>query len=225
MAARYSDDAWRKRLRAAVRRHWKKHWAIAEAAGVTPATLSRIITSVHVSPRLDSIVRIARAVEISVGRDLLDERGFELTDGELKAVTAGVAALKAALARARPPQHDARASPNAWRMKGAQPTIPSQFRKAGARLVYHAAGDSMLPAGIADGDMLFVRPCSDLHEAQGSVVVAELGGEFYVKRLAIRAATTFLESANERYAPIEVDDGDRSLRIVGIVVGRMLTFE
>jgi SOS-response transcriptional repressor LexA len=59
----------------------------------------------------------------------------------------------------------------------------------------------MLPAGIADGNMLFVQPCSELREAEGRVVVVELGGEFYVKRLAIRSGTTFLESANERYAP------------------------
>lgn len=37
MAGRQSDDAWRRRLRAVVKRYWKKQWAVAEDAGVAQA--------------------------------------------------------------------------------------------------------------------------------------------------------------------------------------------
>ena len=222
---RYGDDTWRRRLRAAVVRHWKKHWAIAEDAGVTPPGLSRILTGRSRFPSFDLIFRIARAADISVGRDLLDEQGFELTDDEQAAVVAGVAALQAALARARSPLKNARAQPNAWKMKRERERIPRMHRDAGARVIYHATGDSMLSAGVADGDMLFVRPCADVRESEGRVIVAELGGDFFVKRLGIREGRVFLDSADEGYAPIEIREEDRGFRIIGIVVGRLLRFD
>src|SRR5438477_357286 len=143
---RYSDDAWRRRLRGAVVRHWKKHSAIAEDAGISAGGLSRILRGHSRFPLFDVIARLAQAAGVSVGRDLLDERPFDLTDEELVAVRAGVAALQAALARSRPPLKDARARPNAWKMKREAERIPRRFRELGARVIYHATGDSMLPA-------------------------------------------------------------------------------
>jgi len=217
------DDAWRRALRIAVQKHWKKQWAIAEDAGITAATLSRILHAVIARPELDTIVRLARALGIGVGRDLLSERGFEFTPDELEAVKAGVAALKTALDRARPPLQDARREPNAWTMRDEPMRIPAEYRALGARRIYHAAGDSMIGAGIAPDDSLFVRPCQDLREAEGKVVVVTLGGALYVKRLVLVQGAVVLESRNERYAPIFVQD-DEPFTLLGVVVGRFLHF-
>lgn len=76
-------ELWRERLREAVEQSPKKHSAIARAAGMAPATLSRILTGEHVRPSLASVVRIARACNVTLGW-LLDEpvRGVELTPHE-----------------------------------------------------------------------------------------------------------------------------------------------
>lgn len=217
------DDAWRRLLRVAVQKHWKKQWAIAEDAHLSAASLSRILNAATAHPALETVVRIANAVGISVGKDLLDERGFQLTREELDAVTAGLHALKAALDRTRPPLLDARAEPNAWSMKREPMRIPAEYRERGARLVFHAAGDSMLGAGIAPNDHLFVVPCTDVRDGEGEVVVVKLGDKLYVKRLRLVRGAVVLESANERYAAITVQS-DEPFALVGIVVGRFLEF-
>lgn len=217
------DDAWRRVLRVAVQKHWKKQWAIAEDAGITAPTLSRILHAAIARPEMETIARLARALGIGVGRDLLDERGFELTPEELDAVKVGVAALNAALDRARPPLRDARREPNAWTMLKEPTRIPAAYRALGARRVYHAAGDSMIGAGIAPDDILFVRPSQDLREAESKVVVVTLGGALYVKRLALVQGAVVLESMHERYGPIEVYD-DEPFTLLGVVVGRFLHF-
>jgi transcriptional regulator with XRE-family HTH domain len=70
---------WRDRLRDAVNRSGKKHSYIAEDAGITRATLSRIMTGIHQHPRFDTVVRIAHAAGERVGW-VCGEEGFSLDD-------------------------------------------------------------------------------------------------------------------------------------------------
>ncbi len=72
---------WRGRLRDAITRSGKKHYLIAENAGITRATLSRVLTGAHGEPRFDTIVKIVRAVDENVGW-LLGEQGFGLSSDE-----------------------------------------------------------------------------------------------------------------------------------------------
>jgi transcriptional regulator with XRE-family HTH domain len=65
---------WRARLRLAVALSGKKHSIIAEDAGITPATLSRILTGVHSKPQFETVVRIAHAAGEHVGWILLEPR-------------------------------------------------------------------------------------------------------------------------------------------------------
>jgi len=73
-------------------------------------------------------------------------------------------------------------------------------------------GDSMIQAGIYDGDMVIVRsqPAADPNE----IVVALIGDEATVKRLAYEGRQPYLVPENPRYAPIRGE-----FEIIGKVVG------
>jgi transcriptional regulator with XRE-family HTH domain len=82
-----SSENWRERLKFAVKRDGRKQAAIAWAAGITPETLSRIMTGRSARPQLETVARIAHACGTTVGwllseTELLtsDERGT-LRDG------------------------------------------------------------------------------------------------------------------------------------------------
>ena len=72
-------------------------------------------------------------------------------------------------------------------------------------------GDSMIEAGIFEGDKLIVRPQPDAEN--GEIVVALLQDEATVKRLRKQAGEVWLMPENSAYEPI---DG-RNARILGKV--------
>lgn len=77
-----------------------------------------------------------------------------------------------------------------------------------------AAGDSMLDAGIREGDILVVD--RSLEAADGSVVIACVDGEFTVKYLRKDAEGLRLEPGNRKYRPIRFTEG-MELRLFGVV--------
>ena len=72
-------------------------------------------------------------------------------------------------------------------------------------------GDSMIGAGILDGDMVVVRPQSSADD--GQIVVARIGDEATVKRLLRRNGQIWLMPENDAYSPI---DGSQA-EIIGLV--------
>ena len=64
------------------------------------------------------------------------------------------------------------------------------------------SGDSMLGAGIHDGDLLVVD--RSLDPRPGRVVVAVLDGAFTLKRLVRHRGRLRLEAANSAYPPLEL---------------------
>ncbi len=73
-------------------------------------------------------------------------------------------------------------------------------------------GDSMIDAGIMDGDLVQVR--RQPHADEGDIVVAIVGGEDgVVKRLVREGRAYVLESANPKYRPIL-----RDFQVVGKVL-------
>ena len=81
-------------------------------------------------------------------------------------------------------------------------------------------GDSMIDAGICEGDLVVVR--AQDHAEDGQIVVALVDGESTVKRLARRNGKLRLEPANRRYEPIAVA-GDT--KILGKVIGVIRSYE
>lgn len=205
---------WRERLRAAVAKSGKKQSVIAMEAGVSPETLSRILTATHERPTFESVVQIAHAANETVGW-LLDERGFSLSADEQHQLRQVVRFLDRTLLAAESTRGD-RPEPNAV---SATAEIPRVYTVRGARLVYEASGQSMLGAGIADRDLLFVKPTRGTREALGRVVVCRIDGAEYVKTLDTHAGRMRLLSHDERVPPIEVIDPE-TFELIGIVVGR-----
>ena len=63
-------------------------------------------------------------------------------------------------------------------------------------------GDSMINAGIHDGDILVVDRA--LEADNNKVVVANLDGELTVKRLSIKDTSVLLMPDNPKFEPIEI---------------------
>ena len=72
-------------------------------------------------------------------------------------------------------------------------------------------GDSMINAGILDGDKVIVRP--QQHADDGQIVVARIGDEATVKRLRRRNGQIWLMPENEHYDPIDGTEAE----VIGIV--------
>lgn len=72
-------------------------------------------------------------------------------------------------------------------------------------------GDSMINAGILDGDTVVVRPQSNADE--GQIVVARIGDEATVKRLHRQGGRVWLMPENPAYTPIDGTDA----QLVGLV--------
>jgi DNA polymerase V len=90
------------------------------------------------------------------------------------------------------------------------------IRHPAATFYVRVSGDSMRGAGIFDGDLIIVDravECSD-----GSIVVARLGDEFTLKRIAKKGDRVYLQPENENYQPIEVTE-ESDCEIWGRVVG------
>ena len=79
-------------------------------------------------------------------------------------------------------------------------------------------GDSMIEAGIFDGDFLFVRKQADAQ--RGEIVVAMIDGEATVKYYHPEGETIVFKPANQTMGPIIVRRRDwKSVNLLGIVVG------
>jgi transcriptional regulator with XRE-family HTH domain len=207
--------SWRERLRAAVDASGRTQNAIAASAGVTPETLSRVLSGIHVQPAFDTVVRITHAIGESVGT-LLEEPAFVL-DGEQRAEIRRVIGYLHAAVRMSP-VIDALSAPNAVEQRAAE--VPRSYYLRGARVVFQAVGDSMIEAGILNGDLLFVAPTHAVRDVAKRIVVCRVAGTTLVKQLELSAGRIRLLSCNTRYAPIDVDE-ENDFQLTGIVIGRL----
>jgi transcriptional regulator with XRE-family HTH domain len=208
---------WRDRLRMAIEKSGKKHSVVAAEAGITRATLSRVLTATHQNPTLDTIVKIAHAINENVGW-ILDEPSYVLSGDEQRKLHEAVRILETSLRSATRQRRTARPESNAVPIGGNR-EIPRAFAAAGARLIYEAAGDSMIGAAIADRDLLFVKPTNNIRDATRKIVICRLDAEEYVKYLDVRNGHIRLLSRNERHGAVDVTDPD-DFELIGIVVGR-----
>lgn len=78
-------------------------------------------------------------------------------------------------------------------------------------------GDSMMNAGILDGDFVLVRRQETAD--RGEIVVAQIGDEATVKRYYPEKKRIRLEPENPNYGPIIVEKGSPGFAIAGKVVG------
>ena len=91
--------------------------------------------------------------------------------------------------------------------------LPAQFVPNGEAFMLRVSGDSMIDAGIHDGDYAIVSSTSSAHE--GDIFVAMVDDEATVKYFHRHGGGFELRPANETLSPIFVDD----VRILGKVTG------
>ena len=75
-------------------------------------------------------------------------------------------------------------------------------------------GNSMIDAGISDGDMIVID--RSLMAENNKIAVCFLDGEFTVKRIVKRAKKLFLKPENSNYKEIEIEK-ENNLIVWGIV--------
>ena len=83
-----------------------------------------------------------------------------------------------------------------------------------ATFFVRVAGESMLNAGIQDGDTLIVD--RSLEAKNNNIVIATLNGDFTVKRLVYRASEPWLIPCNPSYPDIQLTE-DMDTVIWGVV--------
>lgn len=87
-------------------------------------------------------------------------------------------------------------------------------RNPAATFFLRATGDSMLGAGIHDGDLLIVD--RSVEAGHNRVVIAALDGELLVKRIVQRGRHTFLAPANPDFPEIDITNREY-VHIWGVV--------
>jgi repressor LexA len=93
--------------------------------------------------------------------------------------------------------------------------LPADFTGEGQLFMLRVRGDSMIDAGIFDGDFVVARQQSEARK--GDIVVAGIpGDEATVKSYSRKGGKVTLLPANARLKPIELDAGD--VTIYGKVV-------
>lgn len=94
--------------------------------------------------------------------------------------------------------------------------LPTSLVGDGPLFMLGVRGDSMIEAGVLDGDLVVVREQPTVE--QGEMCAALVEGEATVKFFRrTRAGELFLDPANERYEPIPLGAGSDA-RIMGKVV-------
>ena len=98
-------------------------------------------------------------------------------------------------------------------------TIPDDIG-SGERFALQVKGDSMIGAGIMDGDRVILKQQGTAEN--GEIVCALIEGEATLKRFFKKGGVVTLKAENEKYPPITVSEGE--FRIVGRIVGLLRKF-
>jgi repressor LexA len=94
--------------------------------------------------------------------------------------------------------------------------LPKELVGDGQLFMLRVRGDSMIEAGVLDGDLVVIREQPSVE--QGEMCAALIDGEATVKFFRrTRSGEVFLDPANERYEPIPVPQ-DQTASIMGKVV-------
>lgn len=102
-------------------------------------------------------------------------------------------------------------------------SVPRYFLKGGFKyFALTVKGDSMIDAGILEGDVIVCRSTKEARN--GQIVVAVIDGEATVKTFSHQRKTIELIPANKNYQPIVVDESVGDFKIVGNLVGLLRSY-
>ena len=183
-------------------------------------------------PTLKEIAERFGLASANAARDhvlALERKGFLKRTGEKSRALSLAPALRTAAA--------AVAAPRGWPLVGVVPAgtpvlaeenfegyvdLNELFGGGEGTFLLRVRGESMIGAGINDGDIVVVR-----HQEQvvsGEIGVAVVGGEATVKRLFHEEGTWRLQPENPAMDPIRVWEGDPEFRVAGKVIGVVRRF-
>lgn len=96
-------------------------------------------------------------------------------------------------------------------------TIPEVLMRKKPTFLLRVRGDSMIDAGILDGDLIAVRKTNSAEI--GQIVVARIDDEVTVKRLERQGSKVVLQPANDCYQPIILNAEDLAIegKFVGLI--------
>ncbi len=102
-------------------------------------------------------------------------------------------------------------------------SVPRYFLKGGFKyFALTVKGDSMIEAGILEGDVIVCRSTKEARN--GQIVVAVIEGEATVKTFSYQKKVIELLPANKNYRPIVVDESVGDFKIVGNLVGLLRSY-
>lgn len=207
------------RLRSAIAAKGMKHSWLAAEAGITAATLSNILTGRTSDPSLSVIRAIARALDEPLAA-IVDEPPTPLLDSEQEILRQAIEILErriltpstrtfARAASGREPRSEAEALP--------RHDIPAALHRRGARLAFRVAGDALVAEGIKAGDVLYVKPGTEIRTADGRLTVCRVDGATLVRKLIATARGIRLQAGG---GSMSVPDA-AEFELVGVVVAHL----
>lgn len=159
----------------------------------------------------------------------LEKKGFiKRSSGLPRAVrVVGPAPLHPPAPPIAPPERGGMAVPIAGRVRAGTPhlaiediagyvTLDEPFFKCSGAFLLKIEGDSMIGAGINDGDYIVVKP--DVHVVNNDIVVALLNEEATVKRLFKMGDMYILKPENPMMEPVYVKEGSGDFSVIGKVI-------
>ncbi len=187
--------------------------------------IHRLITALEERGFIRRLAHRARAIEIVKLPDTLAPSGATFTpkiiDGDLPDSTPAAAKTIAIEATELPVLGRIAAGEPIQAINDIPPEIavPSQMLSgSGKHYALEVKGDSMIDAGINNGDVVVIRETSQASD--GDIVVAQIEGyEATLKRFRRKGDTIMLEAANPAYEPRILPSGSVSVqgRLVGLI--------
>lgn len=221
---------WVDRMKLAVDATGKQS-AVAAAADVDESALSDIVRRKTNDPKVQTLIKVCRVCGVSVGW-VLGEVGFELGEVDFNRISELATWANEKLDERKQrelaaPSRVVKELPAVATLRGAtwdqdelrDRTVPLEYQNAGANAVFVTGGDSMIDAGIFEGDILFVRKSKNWRVANRQIVVCRIDGTFTVKRLHIDGAVIMLGSENGKDDGITINEDEERFELIGIVLG------
>lgn len=191
--------------------------------------IHRLITALEERGFIRRLAHRARAIEIVKLPDSLAAKGFRpvVIDGDAPPANAPAAPVSA-----MPVEVHATELPVMGRIAAGVPieaishvshkvAVPGQMVGAGRHYALEVNGDSMIDAGINDGDVVVIREQTTADD--GDIVVALVDGqEATLKRIRRKGTTIALEAANPAYETRLFRDDQ--IKVQGRLVGLIRTY-
>lgn len=102
-------------------------------------------------------------------------------------------------------------------------SVDSAWLKGADNFLLQVRGDSMVEAGIFDGDLALIAP--QQHAENGQIVVALIDGEATLKRFSMDATCIKLIPENRHMQPIVIRKGEAETVVIGRLLKTIRSFD